>query len=255
MRRRVALGTLAVIGAGLGWALAGSPSLGHSADRYHLDVVARTASLRQTANAVAAVTFDFRGIDTLGEEFILFAAVLGVAVVLRTLRREQEELPVEDRFRPTATTELVRAMALLLMGPSVLVGLYVVAHGHLSPGGGFQGGVIVGSALVLAYAAAEYAEVEATHPGRRLEVAEALGAGGFAVIALLGLLIGHSLLENFLPYGANGELLSAGTLPLLNVVVGLAVGAGTVGILRGFFQQALALRERDPPTDPEEPSP
>ena len=78
----------------------------------------------------------------MGEEFILFAAVLGVAILLQAQRDQTEQPPDEDaadRHTP-ATSNAVRVVGLALVGPVVLFGIYVVAHGHLSPGAGSRAG-------------------------------------------------------------------------------------------------------------------
>ena len=90
-------------------------------------------------NSVVAVAFDYRGFDTLGEEFILFISVVGVVVLLRRVRDEQPEqegdLPAEQR----RSSESERWAGAALLGPVIVLAAYVVTHGQLTPGGGFQG--------------------------------------------------------------------------------------------------------------------
>jgi multicomponent Na+:H+ antiporter subunit B len=81
-------------------------------------------------------------------------------------------------------------------------------------------------------------------PEALVEAGEATGAGGFIVIGLAGVLLASSFLENFLPLGKTGELVSAGTIPLINISVGLAVAAGFVLILAEFMEQTVVLRRR-----------
>ena len=76
----------------------------------------------------------------MGEEFILFAAVLGVAILRASATRPSSR---RTRTPPTATPcylNAVRVVGLALVGPVVLFGIYVVAHGHLSPGAGSRAG-------------------------------------------------------------------------------------------------------------------
>jgi multicomponent Na+:H+ antiporter subunit B len=86
---------------------------------------------RKATNVVASVTFDYRGVDTMGEEYILFAAVLGVAILLRAQRDETEQPPDEDAAdrRAPGTSNAVRVIGLALVGPVVLFGIYVVPTG------------------------------------------------------------------------------------------------------------------------------
>ena len=127
---------------------------------------------RHITDVVTAVNFDYRGFDTLGEEFILFAAVVGVAIILRAQRDEEEREPHEFAFGRSAprTSDAVRGLAIGLIGPTVVTGLYIVAHGHLTPGGGFQGGVVLATALLLVYLAAEYSFLRRAAPLSLIEV-------------------------------------------------------------------------------------
>jgi multicomponent Na+:H+ antiporter subunit B len=133
-------------------------------------------------------------------------------------------------------------LGLGLVGPTILVGLYVVVHGHQTPGGGFQGGVILATALLLVYLSDTYVTLRRVGPMALIELAEALGAGSLGVLGLAGLVWGNSYLENVLPLGTTGELLSAGTIPVGSVAVGLAVTGGFAFMLSEFLEQTLVVR-------------
>ena len=248
MSDRARLGMFAVALAGLLglvlWGLTGLPDFGDYQGAYG-EILNRVAvPERSTTDVVTAVNFDYRGFDTLGEEFILFAAVIGVASILRTLRGERTRRPDDDaagRHVPPSSV-LVRVTGLGLVAPTILVGIYIVAHGHQTPGGGFQGGVILATALLLIYLSADYTTMQAVGPMWLLELAEGMGAAGFALIGVAGLVFGTAFFENFLGKGTPGELLSAGTIPLSNSAVGLAVTGGFVFMLSEFLQQALTRR-------------
>jgi multicomponent Na+:H+ antiporter subunit B len=244
LRRRVFLVAAVAAGTLLLWGLTGLPDYGVYAGPYG-DVLNRVAvAERKAANVVAAVTFDYRGIDTMGEEFILFAAVLGVAILLRAQRGETEQPPDEDaadRDAP-ATSNAVRVVGLALVGPVVLFGLYVVTHGHLSPGGGFQGGVVLATAALLVYLSGEYVTLRRVSPEVIGDLAESTGAAGYIAVGLLGVAAGATFLANVLPLGEPGALLSAGTIPVLNLAVGLEVAGGFVLLLSEFLEQTLVIR-------------
>jgi multicomponent Na+:H+ antiporter subunit B len=128
-----------------------------------------------------------------------------------------------------------------------VTGLYIVAHGHLTPGGGFQGGVVLATALLLVFLAAEYSFLRRAAPNSVIEVSEAVGAGAFALIGLAGVIGGAAFLENVLPLGGIGALNSAGTVPLINLSVGLEVAAGFVLIIVEFLEQTLMVRLKETP--------
>ena len=244
VRMRVFVVALAGLLGLLLWAFIGLPDFGHYGGPYG-DILNRVAvPERSTTDVVTAVNFDYRGFDTLGEDFILFAAVIAVASILRTLHGERSRPPDDDAAgrNVPATSLLVRVTGLGLVAPVILVGIYIVAHGHQTPGGGFQGGVILATALLLVYLAGDYATMRAVGPTWLIELAEGTGAAGFALIGVAGLVAGKAFFENVLGKGTPGELLSAGTIPLSNAAVGLAVTGGFVFMLSEFLEQTLIRR-------------
>ena len=242
-RRRVFLAAAAVVGALLVWGMTGLPPNGVYRGPYGLVLNQVAVAERHATNVVAAVTFDYRGIDTMGEEFILFAAVIGVAILLRAMRGEAEHPPEEAARgrRVPGTSNAVRVGGLALLGPIVLFGIYVVSHGHLTPGGGFQGGVVLATGALLVYLSGEYVTLRRVRPVNSIDQAEALGAGGYVVVGLFGLVASGAFLANALPFGVAGTLLSAGTIPVINLAVGLEVAAGFTLLLSEFLEQTLVL--------------
>jgi multicomponent Na+:H+ antiporter subunit B len=203
---------------------------------------------RHVTDAVTAVNFDYRGFDTLGEEFILFISVMGAIVLLREAReKKHEERPdAIDPRRVVGSTDAVRVWTLAMTGPTVLLGLYIVIHGQLTPGGGFQGGVILATAPLLIYLVESYNVFKSVTSNPLIEITEAVGAGGYAVIGILGCIMGSWFLQDVLPLGEQNQpnLLSGGTVPLINLSVGIEVAAGFTLLLAGFLQTLLA-REKE----------
>jgi multicomponent Na+:H+ antiporter subunit B len=237
-------GSLAALGALLAWAVFGLPDFGHPRGPY-ADLAPRIMlDERDATNTVTGVTFDLRGFDTLGEELILFVAALGASVLLRAQRDERaiEEAAAADERRRPATADSLRAFGAALVGPVLLLGIYVVAHGALTPGGGFQGGVVLAGALLLVYAAGQVVAVERVRPIALVEVADAAGAAAYGLVAVGGLLFGVAAMDNFLPTGTAGSLLSAGTIPVLSVAVGVEVTAAVTLILSEFVDQVMLRR-------------
>lgn len=228
------------------WGLHGLPDFGDYRGPYGLILDRVVVPERHATAVVTAINFDYRGFDTLGEEFILFAAVLGLALLLRETREEEVGPPEEDAAdrRVLPTSAAVRVATVALVPVTVLLSIYVTAHGQLTPGGGFQGGVIAASALLLVFLGGEYVALRRVRPLALVEVAKASGAGAFVLIGLGGLIFSGAFLQNFLPLGRAGELVSAGSIPLLSVAVGFEVAGGLVLLLSEFLEQTLIVRRR-----------
>ncbi|WP_369372528.1 MnhB domain-containing protein [Streptomyces sp. cg36] len=195
---------------------------------------------RRTANVVSAVNFDIRAFDTLGEESILFGTVLGATLLLRRARDERHRRPVAERVMPTT-----RLFATLLLPVTLAVGVYTVAHGQLSPGGGFQGGVVLATALHLAYVAADYRALQKVRPLVVLDVADSLAAASYTLVGLAGLITGGAFLQNVLPLGTFNTITSGGTVPVLNATVGVEVACGLICLLAHFLDQAVEFTGPD----------
>lgn len=217
---------------------------GLAADRYARTINALTVPERHITDAVTAVNFDFRGFDTLGEEYIMFASVMGVTLLLRR-RRHQERKP-KDRApgRDISTaSDAVRLLAVALVGPTVVFGIYVVVHGQITPGGGFQGGVILASAPLLIYLAGEFRSLRRVAPRWLVEVAEATGAAGYIVIGAVSMFGLSAFLSNWLPLGKPGDVFSGGMVALIDLTVGLEVAGGFILLLFVFLEEVLLRRD------------
>ena len=216
------------------------PGFGGSAHPYRTHAVAASVA-HGSANVISSINFDQRGFDTLGEESILLASVIGAATLLRPAKDETEVRLLTTERALDAT----RLLGYVLMPLTLLIGLDVVAHGHLTPGGGFQGGVITGTGIHLLYVAGHYPALQRARPLRAAEWGEAIGAGAFACLGIAGLLAGGSFLANAIPYGSFGQLFSAGTVPLLSGAVGIEVASGTAVLLAKFLDQAILVKPSD----------
>lgn len=226
-------------------ALAGLPAFGGYRGPYGDMVTATVADRCTSPQAVTAVTMDYRGFDTLGEEFILFTAVAGALLLLRRQQAEhiaQARDRAKDHRAAPPVNDAVHLTGLLLFPVTLVAGLSMVLHGHLTPGGGFQGGVLVASAFYFIYLAGEYRDLEAFLPDHLTDFVEAGGAGAFALLALFPLLLGSQLMANVLPGGHYGGLVSGGTIGLFNIAGGIEVAAAFVLLISSFLWQALIVR-------------
>jgi multicomponent Na+:H+ antiporter subunit B len=223
------------LGALLASGIAGLPDFGSQLSRYGSTLNHVAVGERHATNLVAAVVFDYRGVDTLAEELILFASVMGVALLLREVRDVESERPRNEVESPG-----VRVVGLLLLPAVVLLGVNVVAHGYLTPGGGFQGGVVLAAALLLVFLAGDYRTYRSLSPARLVDLTEGSAVGGFLAVGLFALATGSTFLENVLPLGTSGSLLSAGTIAVLNGLVGVAVAAAFVLLFTEFLEEAVS---------------
>ena len=247
VRRLVFCFTAPVLGALLLWGFGGLPQFAHHRSPYGDVLNAVSTKERHITDVVTAVNFDYRGFDTLGEEFIFFASVLGVVLILRDQADEQPG-HVEDFATGRAvppSSDAVRVLGLGLTPLTVLFGVDIVTHGQLTPGGGFQGGVVLATAVLLIYLAGEFDELHALYRESMLERAEALGAAAYVTVGFFGLFAGGAYMQNVLSLGKTGSVLSAGTVPLINLAVAIEIGGGLVILLTTFLHQTLVLRSTD----------
>lgn len=169
------------------------------------------------ANFVTAVVLGYRGLDTLGELSILFAAATAGGLVLGSAHRR----------RGGVAGPILRTGADLLFPLLLVVGLYIVLHGHLTPGGGFQGGVILAAAFFLPLLARPGESLNHTW----LSLIEGLAGTAFIALGLAALVDDAAFLTPLFDKGVLGELISSGSLPLLYLAVGLKVGAELASLL------------------------
>ena len=179
-------------------------------------------------NIVTSVVVNYRGFDTLGEVTILFIAAIGLGAVLATKKKRKVEKKV------TSASLILYTGCRFLFPLILLFGVYIFVHGHLSPGGGFQGGAIIASAFVLIYMGCR---------GRRLpeaptKVIESLGGLVFIIVGLVGLSLGGYFLLNFLPKGIPNNLFSAGIIPIIYIAIGFKVGSELAGIIDNLIEES-----------------
>jgi multicomponent Na+:H+ antiporter subunit B len=241
MRTRDVVGAagLAGVAALFAAAFAQMPAAG-AAGHVYRDLVLPLGFQRDTPNLVSSVNFDLRAFDTLGEETIVAAAVVGTLALLQPPKTQRTPKPDGSGYVLPA----VKLAGYLLLPVTVLLGLDIVVHGHLTPGGGFQGGVVLATGWHLLYLSGSYTALARLRPLDWCEYAEAAATGLYVVTGLLGLVVGGSFLANVLPLGEFGSLLSAGTVPVLSVLVGVEVAAGLVVLLSRFFVHGLEEDEQ-----------
>ena len=227
MRLVVGLILLAVIGVGVATTLAGIP-FGAPKTNIGDHYVDNARDETGATNVVTSIVVGYRAFDTLGEVTVLFVAALGLGAVLAAAGGKSGRSGVEP------ASLILRVGNAFLFPLILLFGAYIFIHGHLTPGGGFQGGAIIASAFLLVYLSS---------PGRRISRAgaratESLGGLVFVAVGLLGLTLGtHHFLANFLPTGTLNTLLSAGIIPIIYCAIGLKVGSELAGVVDNLVEE------------------
>lgn len=194
--------------------------------KYYADNAAREVG---AANLVSSIVVTYRGLDTLGEVSILFVAAAIISFVLKTKPEDEDK----DRvIRPAS--EILKSATQVFTPIIMMVGIYIFMNGHLTPGGGFQGGAVIASAVLLMLLASP--KMHVSH--KVISFVESLSGIGFVVVGIFGLLVGGGFLDNrILALGEFGTLFSAGAIPVIYIFIGLKVGAELSNIIDRMAQQ------------------
>jgi multicomponent Na+:H+ antiporter subunit B len=197
----------------------GSTNLNNLAEHY----VENGAAEVGAANLVTAVVVTYRGFDTLGEVTILFLAAAIAGFFLKVRNRDNGR---EGMLRKTS--EILVTASTLLVPTIFMLGVYIFMNGHLTPGGGFQGGAVIATGMVLIVMAKP--DFKFNH--KLISFIESISGVGFVIIGILGILLATGFLDNhILPMGKFGTILSAGAVPVIYVLIGLKVGSELTNIL------------------------
>lgn len=216
IRRFIALLLVLVLGAAFWHLLTGyQPDAElNLTGRYYAE---HTATDLGAANIVTAIIVTYRGLDTLGEVTVLF---LSAAIVGLVLARGRRRVAVKRQLTPVG--ELLTTGTRILVPLIMLLGVYIFVNGHLTPGGGFQGGAILASATLLLLLTSPLRHF--SH--RLIYVLESISGLVFVAIGVLGIFFASGFLDNrILPIGTLGELFSGGAMPVIYSFIGLKVGA------------------------------
>ncbi len=191
-------------------------------------------------NIVTGIILDYRGFDTLGESHVLFIAVCTVLLMLsiRGERDAESRLRADDherRYEPEDEV-ILRSAARILTPLTLVFGLYIILNGHLSPGGGFSGGAVLGAGLILYQNAFGYEKTERFFTYKTFRWVSVCSLLFYSAAKGYHFFTGANHLENFIPLGTPGDIFSAGLLLPLNIAVGCVV-ACTMYALYTMFRK------------------
>ena len=180
-----------------------------------------------SANMVTSVVVNYRSFDTLGEVTVLFISAFGVGLLL-TGKRKRQKLMHKPNF-------ILKQGARIVFGIMVIFGVYVFAHGHLTPGGGFPGGAIIAASILLLYLSDDEFRVKL----QGMKAAEGTAGSLYVIIGLLGIVFAGYFLQNFLPTGTVGDVISAGVIPVVYILIGLKVGSELSSVVDAFMTEEV----------------
>ena len=203
------------------------PEFGNAANPYNNEVSERylEKALEETGavNAVTGMILDYRAFDTFGESCVLFIAAACVLILLRDDQTDTTVKAIRDENHEPVSDTILQASAKILFPAILVFGIYILLNGHLSPGGGFSGGAIMGAGLILHVNAFGYKKTqkffnEKTY--KRITV----GALSFYCLAKsYSFFTGANHIPSGIPLGNAGDIISSGLILPLNICVGLVV--------------------------------
>ncbi len=178
-------------------------------------------------NIVTGMILDYRAFDTFGESNVLFIATCTVLILLRNdkkkdKRQAEAEQRREQHYEPKDDSILQR-VTFLLFPIIVIYGIYVILNGHLSPGGGFSGGAIIGAGLILYANAFGFEKLNRFFTEKTYKWVSFASLAFYALAKSYSFFTGANHLESGIPLGEAGAILSSGLILPLNICVGLVV--------------------------------
>lgn len=179
-------------------------------------------------NVITGILLTYRGFDTLGEVAVLFMVAASVGLILRAQRKAS----TKDRpDGPRPSSEIVRTGAEILVPLICIFAAYIIMNGHLSAGGGFQGGAVIASSVLMTLLAFPQYQPNLEF----LSMTESAAGALFVLAGIAGLIVAGGFLDSrILPIGKFGAFFSAGVIPLLSVFLGIKVGCELSVILERF---------------------
>ena len=211
-----------------GYGSADAPTVNEVAERY----VEKGTEETGAVNIVTGMILDYRAFDTLGESTVLFTAAMVVLFLLRLdpesgkysqLARTMREAPHADNFYEPRHDAILQMTAKILTPIVILLGIYVVLNGHLSPGGGFSGGAIMGAGLMIYVTAFGFKDIRRFFTYKTYQRVVLCSLLTYAASKCYSFYTGANDIHSIIPLGTPGAILSSGLILVLNICVGFIV--------------------------------
>ena len=187
-------------------------------------------------NIVTGMILDYRAFDTFGESNVLFVATVTVLILLHFNKKQskavsetqeqnriQASLDAVDRDYEPKNDIILQLVARLLVPVIMLFGIYVVLNGHISPGGGFSGGAIIGAGLILYLNAFGFEKTEKFFTEKTYKWISFAALSTYCLCKTYSFYCGANHLESHIPLGIPGHIFSSGLILILNICVGCVV--------------------------------
>jgi multicomponent Na+:H+ antiporter subunit B len=176
-------------------------------------------------NTVAGMILDYRAFDTLGESFVLFTATCAVLLLLeQSENNEKKESNKKENFLYKHDV-IVCTIVKILIPITFVFGVYILFNGHLSPGGGFSGGAILGAALILFAMAFGEEKASKVFTPKIIKIVTIASLSFYCLAKSYSFFTGNEFngLHSIISSGTPGNFLSGGLILPLNIAVGCVV--------------------------------
>ncbi len=185
-------------------------------------------------NMVAGMILDYRAFDTFGESSVLFLAVTCVMMLLlrdkKNISKEEDLQLMHERIIERESSDLILKNVTSLVIPWILLfGIYVVLNGHISPGGGFSGGAIMGAGLILYSASHGVDAVSRFFTKKTFRAITSTALLCYAASKAYSFYTGANGLPTGIPLGVPGAIFSSGLILVLDICVGMVVACTMYG--------------------------
>ena len=214
---------------------ADNPASNEVVQRYIEEGLAETGAV----NIVAGMILDYRAFDTLGESHVLFIAATCVMILLRADKQGKKHTTKKSIAPQTKPDPILKAAATLLTPFILIFGIYIVLNGHLSPGGGFSGGAIIGAGLILAANAFGFEQTGRFFTRKTYSVVSLFALLFYSAAKSYSFYTGANHIESIIPKGTPGAILSSGLILPLNICVGMVVACTMYGFYSLFKKGEL----------------
>ncbi len=210
--------------------------------RYVEDGLEETGAI----NIVSGMILDYRAFDTLGESHVLFTALICVIILLRKDKKNMAKQPYDDyhtirrdSYHDISKDPIMRTVGLFLLPSIMMYGIYVLVNGQNGPGGGFSGGAVIGAGLIIFASSYGFETVDSFFSERTSKVITFASLAFYSFAKGYVFFTGANGLDNHIPKGTPGAILSGGMILPLNIAVGMVVACTMYGFYSLFKRGSI----------------